>query len=71
MSHLLREHAPVSELNWSQIDGEAKYQPDENKHPAQRRYDKDRSYIELMPQIQVLDFKPVPRLEPAANENNE
>ena len=24
MSHLLREHAPVSELNWSQIDGEAK-----------------------------------------------
>jgi hypothetical protein len=27
--------------------------------------------IELMPQIQILDFKPVPRLESVANENNE
>jgi len=27
--------------------------------------------IELMPQIQILDFKPPPRLESVGNENNE
>jgi hypothetical protein len=31
--------------------------------------DTPHSDIELMPQIQVLDFKPVPRPEPGANEN--
>jgi hypothetical protein len=27
--------------------------------------------IELMPQIQILDFKPLPRLESVGKENNE